>query len=471
MVLPRDSSLPVLIVDDELAAIEGVRFLLETGGVTNIISSQDSRSVMELLVEQKVGIVLLDLSMPHVSGRELLSLIKEEHPEIPVIIVTGANDVDTAVECMQNGAFDYMVKPVEEQRMISGVKRAIEMRELKREYCSFKVRVLSNTLEHPEAFSKIVTQNAAMRSLFQYVETIAKTDRPVLITGETGVGKELVSQAIHEVSGRKGPFVTVNAAGLDDNLFSDTLFGHSKGAFTGADRTRDGLISKAMNGTLFLDEIGDLTMESQIKLLRLLQEREYLPLGADVAKVSDARIIAATNRDLSLIQRERKFRADLYYRLQAHQIHIPPLRERLDDLPILVDHFLKTASMAMGKKKPTPPKELFTLLATYHFPGNVRSLESMVFDAISRHKSKILSMQSFKDHIERTMEPIDYHPILPPKGASPFGLFEELPTLKKAQQLLVEEAMRRADGNQTIASGLLGITPSGLNKALKRSRT
>ncbi len=324
-----------------------------------------------------------------------------DFPEIPVIIITGSNDVDTAVRCMKSGAFDYMVKPVEKSRLISGVKRAIEIRELQRENKWLRAHVLSDKLEHPEAFSEIITNSPAMKSIFQYIEAISPSPQPVLITGETGVGKELVAKAIHHLSHRTGPFVPVNVAGLDDNVFADTLFGHRKGAFTGADQTRSGLVEQASGGTLFLDEIGDLSPASQVKLLRLSQDGEFFPLGSDVARRSDARVLVATNQDLEVLQSSGKFRKDLYYRLCAHHVHLPPLRERPEDLPLLIDHFLETASQTLGKKKPTPPRELFALLSTYHFPGNVRELQSMILDAVSSHKSGKLSLEVFKSYIRQ----------------------------------------------------------------------
>lgn len=462
-------SFPVLVVDDEQEAIQGVRFVLRSGGLTNLISCEDSRQVMAVLAEHDIGVVLLDLRMPHMSGEELLDEISHDYPDVPVIVVTGANEVGVAVQCMQAGAFDYMVKPVEENRMISGVRRAIELRELRLEYGSFKRRILHGELEHAEVFSEIVTGNTTMRSIFHYMETIAETSEAVLITGETGVGEELVAKAIHALSGRDGPLVAVNVAGLDDSMLSDTLFGHLKGAYTGADQARVGLIEQASGGTLFLDEIGDLSTRSQVVLLRVLQEREYFPLGGDVPKRANTRIVVATNRDLDALQKDGTFRADFYYRLKTHHIHVPPLRERLDDLPLLVDHFLEKAAHALGKKKPTAPRELCTLLATYRFPGNVRELESMIFDAISHHQSRMLSMDRFKSHIQEARSTRSEALDAVEGNTSPYALFEKLPTLAEAPKLLLAEAMRRAEGNQTLAAQLLGITPSGLNKALKRS--
>ena len=463
--------LPVMLVDDEVQALDSFEIALRSASMNNFIRCQDSRDVMLMLSRREIEVMLLDLRMPYVSGEELLPLINSDFPEVPVIIITGANDVETAVKCMKHGAFDYMVKPVEKSRLVGGVKRAVELRELQRENRLLKAHVLSDKLENPEAFSEIVTNSASMRPLFQYIEAISNSVRPVLITGETGVGKELVAKAVHTLSSRKGPFVPVNVAGLDDNVFADTLFGHKKGAFTGAEQTRSGLIEKASGGTLFLDEIGDLSTTSQVKLLRLLQDGDFYPLGSDVGKGSNARIIVATNQDLDVLRLSGKFRKDLYYRLCDHHIHIPTLGERLEDLPILVEHFLEKASNALCKKKPTPPDELPILLSTYHFPGNIRELESMVFNAVSNHKSGKLSMETFKSHIFQkhpTFE-TESKQLLQEKSVL-ISFHEQLPTLKQAEQLLIDEAMKRTNGNQSIASLSLGITRQALNRRLKLNR-
>jgi len=461
---------PVMMVDDEAQAIISFEMTLRSANMNNFIRCHDSRDVMALLSSQEIEVMLLDLRMPYIAGEELLPMIAADYPEIPVVVVTGSNDVDTAVKCMQNGAFDYILKPVEKSRLIGGVRRAIELRELQRENQLLKAHVLSDKLERPEAFAEIITVSSAMRSIFQYIEAVAGSPRPVLITGETGVGKELAAKAVHTLSNRKGAFVPVNVAGLDDHVFADTLFGHKKGAFTDALEARSGLIEQAAGGTLFLDEIGDLSTTCQVKLLRLLQEREFFPLGSDVAKRSDARIVVATNQDLDMLQSTGKFRKDFFYRLCDHQIHIPPLRSRPEDLALLVEHFMEKASQTLTKKKPTPPAELMTLLATYHFPGNIRELESMVFDAVSSHQTGKLSMDVFKAHISKK------HPITPVAPAEPLSaegalirFSHQLPTLKQIEQLLINEAMQRAGGNQSIAALSLGITRQALNKRLKKA--
>jgi DNA-binding NtrC family response regulator len=294
---------------------------------------------------------------------------------------------------------------------------------------------------------------------------------PVLITGETGVGKELIARAIHDLSNRKGGFVPVNVAGVDDTLFSDTLFGHERGSFTGADRDRRGLIEQASSGTLFLDEIGDLSRESQVKLLRLVQEGKYYPIGSDVPRLSDARIVVATNKDITSMQEKDEFRKDLYYRLRTHHIHIPPLRDRKEDVPLLIEHFLEKSAEELGRKKPTPPKELPTLLSTYHFPGNIRELEGMIFDAVSRHESGVLSMESFRTKLGYKQaaytEGLDE-----PTSADDrkIQFTEQLPTLKETEQMLIDEALKRSHGNRTIAAQLLGLSRRALSNRLSRAK-
>jgi len=454
------------MVDDEAQALDSFETALLFASINNIIRCQDSRDVMPLLSRQEIEVMLLDLSMPHITGEELLTLVTRDFPEVPVIIITGSNDVDTAVACMKSGAFDYMVKPVEKSRLISGVKRAIEIRELQRENRLLKAHVLFDQLEHPEAFSEIITHNAKMRSIFQYIEAISISPQPVLITGETGVGKELVAKAIHTLSKRHGGFVPVNVAGLDENVFADTLFGHKKGAFTGADQPRAGLVEQASGGTFFLDEIGDLNPTSQVKLLRLLQDGEFFPLGSDIAKHSDTRVVVATNQNLQALEESGKFRKDLYYRLLAHHTHIPPLRDRSEDLPLLVDHFLEKASKALGKEKPTPPAELFDLFATYPFPGNIREMESMIFDAVASHKSGKLFLDVFRAYIGQRDATLDTDHMEPAIVAS--SLKEKVDTISQVtERHMIIDALNKTNQNRTEAAKLLGISRRTLQNKIK----
>lgn len=469
MLIMKETRYPefgVLLVDDESSWLRTMSMTLAIeAGINNIHRCSDSREVLGLLAAQDIGLVLLDLNMPHISGLELLPMIVEEFPQVNVIVVSGLNQVDKAVQCMKKGALDFYVKTVEVDRLIKGVQRALRSIELERENRQMRSRFFGSGLEHPACFEEILTANRSMLSVFQYIEAIAASSRPVLITGESGVGKELIARAIHRLSGRSGSLVPVNVAGLDDNVFSSTLFGHKKGAYTGADENRGGMVEQAAYGTLFLDEIGDLSIASQVKLLRLLQEGEYFPLGSDMVKRMNARVIVATHQDLAVSQAEGRLRKDLYYRLCGHHVHIPPLRERKDDIALLLNSFLEQAAEELGKKSPSYPNELVALLENYPFPGNVRELKGMVFDAMSMHKSRMLSMDAFK----RAM---DGHSAVKDSGVVPndslFNSDAQLPPLKEVSSLLVQEAMKRSKGNQSLAARLLGISQPALSKRLKK---
>jgi DNA-binding NtrC family response regulator len=392
---------PILMVDDEPQTLIGYEMALRSANINHMIRCQESRDVMGILSSQEIEVMMLDLTMPHLSGEEILSIVMMDYPEVPVIIITGANDVETAVRCMKSGAFDYMIKPVEKSRLISGVRRAVELRELQRENRRLRAHVLSDTLEHPEAFSEIITNSPVMRSMFQYIESISMSPHPVLITGETGVGKELTARAIHRLSQRQGGIVPVRVAGLEDHVLSDNLFGHTRGAFPGADEVRIGMVEKASGGTLFLDEIGEMSLELQGKLLGLLQNGEFFPLGSVVAKRSDARIVVSTNQDHQMLQESGRFRKDLYHRLCVHHVQVPPLRERREDLFLLVEHFMEEASKKLGKQIPDLSMELVPLFEAYSFPGNVRELQSLMFDAVRNHKSGKLSMEGFQSYFHQ----------------------------------------------------------------------
>lgn len=457
----------ILLVDDEPAWLRSLsRSLQSLGGFTNLIRCSDSREVPALFDQHDIGLVLLDLTMPHISGEELLVWIRDEHPETQVLIISGLNQLQTAVQCMRNGAYDYFVKTEDEARLVDGVRRAVQVAELQRENSSLRRNFFNATLTAPEAFIPLVTRNQSMLTAFRYLEAVAPSRQPILILGESGVGKELIAKAIHSLSTARGELVSVNVAGLDDNAFTDTLFGHKRGAFTGAERDRGGMIERAAEGTLFLDEIGDLALQSQVKLLRLLQEGEYYPLGSDHPQYLQARVICATHHDLEEKVARGEFRRDLYFRLQTHQVNIPPLRERADDLPLLLNHFLQQAADEVGKPKPTPPPQLAPLLATYSFPGNVRELRGMVFDAVSVHPGGVLSMNVFRQRLSRNAPALAEME----EATNPFLCLNELPTLGEASELLVDAALERARGNQTLAARLLGIAQPSLSKRLKRRR-
>ncbi len=466
----RYPRLPILVVDDEPIALESLEFVLMCEGINHTILCEDPREVAGILERREVSVILLDLVMPLISGEEILEMVTREYPGIPVIVVTGNTEVETAVKCMKTNAFDYLLKPVDDNRLLSVVRHALEYRDMQTELRILKRGFVEGEESHPAAFQNIITRSRKMHSIFRYIEAIAQTSQPVLITGETGVGKELIANAVHICSGRQGNFVPINIAGLDDNIISDTLFGHIKGAFTSAGTARMGLVEAAAGGTLFLDEIAELSPESQVKLLRLVQEREYLSLGSDVIKRSDTRIIAATNTDLKKRTRSGKFRHDLYYRLQVHHIKIPPLRDRPNDLAPLLNYFLETAAADMGKKKPTIPDELLALLSMYHFPGNVRELKTLVYDAVADHTSRVMSMRRFKDYIRenRSEEGVPLRNAAG-NGHQLIAAWDRIPPLKVIQGMAAQEAVRRADGNKSMAAETLGITRQTLSKYLREA--
>jgi len=464
----KTNRLPVLLVDDEQEILDLTRMTLGCEGIQNVLTLQDSRQLLSLLREKEVSVIVLDLMMPYLSGTELLPTLIADFPDIPVMIMTASDDLETAVECLKIGAFDYLLKPVEPNRLISAIDKALKMNSLRNEVSSLKKCLLSGRLEHSEAFGDIITSSQKMHAIFQYVEVISRSRQPILVTGETGVGKELMACAIHKLSETKGAFVTVNVAGLDDMMFSDTLFGHKKGAYTGADQSREGLVGKASGGTLFLDEIGDLSQLSQVKLLRLLQGEEYYPLGSDVLKFTDARILVATNQNLLQSVEQGKFRKDLYYRLCAYQINIPPLRERVEDIPLLLYHFIEEAALSLDKPRPAPSPEVAAHLAKHNFPGNIREFKAMVFDAVARHKSGPLTLKDFPgvprhQPVESIITNVRHN-----NGDDLFNAhFGKFPTLQEVEDFVIERAMKLAEGRQSVAADLLGITRQGLNKRLK----
>ncbi len=456
---------PILIVDDEKSALNSMEFTFRSSDYNNIVCIDKSDLVLRYLKEHQVDVIFLDITMPVLSGNELLRRIKDTYPNIPVIMITGLNDVNMAVECMKIGAEDYLLKPIERSKLLSSLSRVLELRDLKRQYSELKEHMLKDKLQNPDAFQHIVTSNKKMLSIFKYMEAIGKSNEPVLIMGETGTGKELFARAIYNLGNYKGEYVSVNVAGLDDTMFSDTLFGHVGGAYTGATSSRSGLVEKAKQGVLFLDEIGDLSIQSQVKILRLIQEKEYYPLGIDVIRKANCRIVVATNVNLNKKIEEEKFRRDLFYRLSVHTIQIPPLKERRNDIPILTNHFIEEAAESMGKKCPTPVQEFYKLLKMYSFPGNVRELRALIYDAVSQHESKVMSLktisksirESIKENAENNVEDI---------SDNIFHNIDDLPTIKELERQLIDEVLERSGGNQSMAARMLGITRQTLKNKI-----
>ncbi len=460
-------SRPVCIIDDEEQFLYSISLSLRSNGITNVVTCMNGVKAREYISSMAFSVIVLDVNLPDIHGPRLLEEIMETCPETPVVMVTAVDKAEIAVDCMKKGAIDYLVKPFENDKMLTVLRNAISNRELRGENEALKGYLLGNDLQKPEVFSKIVTEDSKMHSLFLYAEAISSTPFPVLITGETGVGKELFAQAIHDLSGRKGPFIPVNVGGIDENAFSDTLFGHVKGAFTGADSSRPGLIERAAGGTLFLDEIGEIRKESQIKLLRVLQNRDYLPLGSDVAKLADVRLIVATNKTVEQLKTASEFRSDLFHRLRTHHIALPPLRERMGDIPVLVEFFLDEASKILGKEKMLMPKEIFSLFRNYSFPGNIRELRAIIFDAVSMQKTRQLSIQLIRERLGIDESTIINQDDLSDSSGKNLHFGPCLPTIQEAVQTLINEALARSSGNQNAAAKLLGISPQALSRRLK----
>lgn len=461
---------PILIIDDEEHFLKSISFFLKSEGFSNIITISNPENLSSILEKSLPCLILLDMIMPKIDGEKLLEDIKEKYPEVPVIIVTAIDKAEKAVSCIKKGAYDYIVKPIDETRIILIIKHILELKEMKDLNKDLKSKLIEE-YKIDSAFSQIITTNEKIISIFKYIETIAKTDLPVLITGETGTGKELFANAIHRISRRPGKFVRLNIASENSNIIGDTLFGHSKGGFTGAVTNRKGLIETAENGTLFLDEIGDLSIDNQVKLLHILQERKYYQIGSDIEKVTNTRFIFATNRDIEKLVENGYFRKDLYYRLKYHHINIPPLRERKEDIPILVDYFLEKACKIFNKKKPFIPKEFYYVLRNYDFPGNIRELESLIYDIISRYEKGILSIKYLPERLNLTQPKLENI-----KNKDIFSLYKdengefningEFPKLKEVNDILINVALKRANNNQTLAAKLLGLSRKALNNRL-----
>ena len=454
----------ILMVDDEAEALQTLALVLSMQGFVHVRTCTDARLVLGHIESEPVDLLLLDISMPHLSGLELLSQVAQQYPAVIVLMVTGHNDAAMAVNCLRLGAYDYLVKPLDQTRLLTTVRKALAHKAAECEAERVAEQLLGEEPAHPEWFAEIITVDPRMRNIFKYVEAIAPTDLPMLITGETGVGKELIAKAIHRASKRPGEFVCVNSAGIDDNLFSDTLFGHVPGAFTGAQRERRGLIERAAGGTLFLDEIGDMKPESQVKLLRLLQERTYYRLGSEAEEKTTARIVAATNRGIEVLQTDSSFRKDLFYRLKSHRVNVPPLRERAGDLPLLVEAFVASAAESQGKAKPVVPRELLPLLANYAFPGNVRELQGLVFDAVGRHTRGVLSCSSFREALGITDSSSTQAQAL---SAAEVVFPSTLPRAAEVELALVREALRRTGGNKKLAAEMIGMARQTFRSKVK----
>lgn len=441
----------ILIVDDEQIARENLEYILKKEGY-EVVSVESGVTALKKLSTTEFDLVLTDLKMKLVDGMEVLVRTKELYPNTEVVMITAYATVNTAIEAMQKGAYHYIPKPykVDEARMI--VKRALERKQLKDE-----LRDLKQYVTDKSGASPIIGKSRKMQELLKMVVQIAPTDCSVLIFGETGTGKELIARTIHLQSNRKNErFLAFNCGAFTEELIANELFGHEKAAFTGATSTKIGLIETATGGTVFLDEIGDMPSSMQVKLLRVIEEKSLLRVGGTQPIAVDIRLVAATNKDLQKEVRDGRFRKDLFYRLNVISLHIPPLAERKDDIPILAHHFLDQYARAQGKRIDGFSYEALETLTNYEFPGNVRELENIVERAVALCNGQSVSPKHLPQELEAFSFKVSRHPN------------RRIPTLEENEREYIQWVLKNANGNKSAAAEDLGIDRVSLWRKLKR---
>ncbi|MDY0351215.1 MAG: sigma-54 dependent transcriptional regulator [Desulfobulbaceae bacterium] len=444
----------ILVVDDDKGHLSMLRTMLSGWGY-EVTGAADGADAIAAVHEHPFDGILMDVRMANIGGIEALHRIKEYNPAIPVIIMTAYSSVDTAVEAMKLGAYDYLVKPLNFDELRFTLERALEHMALAGE-----VRALKQQVSSDAVLGSIIGTSKAMAHLISQVRTVSSTEATVLITGESGTGKELIARAIHANSPRReGRLVTVNCAALTDTLLEAELFGHEKGAFTGADRKRDGLFMQARKGSIFLDEVGEIPLHMQAKLLRAIQEREIQRVGSDAPIKVDVRIIAATNRELLEDVRTGRFREDLYYRLNVINLRVPSLRERQEDIPLLAQHFLHRFADRNRKTLKGFTPGAMDLLVRYAWPGNVRELENAVERAV---------IMSLGDYVaERELPPAVAAHDNEAGGEIPAAGMAGLP-LEEVEKAAIVQTLRETGGNKSEAARILGITRTTLNNKIRK---
>ncbi len=392
-------SIRILVVDDEKDFLESVKRGLVISGYKNLSLASDPLDALRLVENGEFfDVALLDITMSGMNGLELLERIKSVSPSTECIMVTAINEVGVAVQCMQKGALDYLVKPVLHEELVLRIKRALERKHLI-DILELKRSPSLPALNHPEAFQDISTASVSVQRALKEAELHAVSDLPVLITGESGTGKELLARAIHRASRRaKNPFVAINMASMSETLFEAEFFGHTKGAFTGAVGERSGYFESAHRGSLFLDEIGNLPLNLQAKLLRVLQEGEVMKIGSSKPMKIDVRFIAATNQDLERLMAKGQFRKDLFYRLRGAWLQLPPLRDRLEDVPVLVSRFIN--EIEPRRRPKAVERDVLTFLEGYNYPGNIRELRSIIDVAANLAQGGTISLSTLPDYLK-----------------------------------------------------------------------
>ncbi len=439
----------ILLVEDDKDQRAALADFLRSRGYTVF----ESDSIKNIDLKHTFALALVDLRLPDGTGIDVLKLLKKNDPDIPVILITAYGTVDTAVEAMKEGAYDYILKPIDLGRLMLTIERAIEKRNMVQE-----IRMLKEEItRHQKAEDiEIVAESEEMKQVLSLVKRVAPTDTTVLITGESGTGKELVAKLIHELSGRRGLFVPVSISALPDTLIEAELFGYEKGAFTGATVSKPGRFELADEGTLFLDEIGELSLAIQVKLLRVLQERVVERLGSTHPKKVNVRIVAATNRDLESLVKKGEFREDLFYRLNVIIIHIPPLRERKKDIIPLAEYFLKKYSKSLNKPVVGISEEARFMLLRYAWHGNVRELENVIERAIVLTRHNVIMPQDLPENISGIKQEVISH------GET------GVPTLDELEKQHIENVLRITQGNLSRAAKILGIHRNTLRLKLKK---
>jgi len=442
----------ILIVEDEAKMRRLLELNLGEDGFTTL-SAGDAESGLKLLRESTVDLVVTDLKLPGMNGLEFLQAIKRQNAALPVVVMTAFGTVETAVEAMKAGASDYVLKPFSLSEMRMVIRKELDVRDLREENRSLR-EALGKRYVHPN----VVARSAKMQEVLATVDRVAPTNSTVLLGGESGVGKDLIARAIHEKSRRgSGPFIKINSTAIPENLLESELFGYEKGAFTGANASKPGKFELADKGTLFLDEIGDVPPAIQVKLLRVLQEREFERLGGTRTVKVDVRLIAATNRDLREALEQGTFREDLYYRLNVVPIDIAPLRQRKEDIPDLVNLFISRFAGDSGKPVNSITPEAMQILVNYHWPGNVRELQNIIERACALAKGTVLEAGDIR---------LDVRPAKVANGAS--GFLPEGMTLEHWEDEMIQEALRRANGNKSQAARLLGLSRNALRYRLSK---